>query len=109
MTDEQLHNYTEAVIELWTAYQHKKFNLSDIGGKHGLDSRYGIDRIALEAEEFLGKVKSAEDEGYWWDGGWIDAVWCWSKWAVNRFMDIDQKYDVKDFMESPDTNPDKEI
>lgn len=97
MDDEQLHYYTEVVIELWTAYQHRKFNLSNLGGG---DSRVGIDHISWEAGEFLNRVKNAEEEGYWWDGGWIDAVWCWAKWAVQRWMDVDQPpFEVTVFME----------
>jgi len=99
MNDEQLHDYTEVVIELWTAYHHKKFNLSDIGGG---DSRAGIDHISWEAEEFLNKVSNAEGDGYWWDGWWIDAVWSWAKYAVNRWMDaVQPPFNVMEFMEPP--------
>jgi len=67
----ELHDYTELVIELWTSYMVYGFNLSSLGGG---DSRAGIDRIQYDATYFLDIVEAKEAEGWWWDGGWIDAV-----------------------------------
>lgn len=69
--DTELNDYTEVVIELWTAYMVHGFNLSNIGGG---DSMEGIDAIKIEANRFLDMVDRAEALGWWWDGGWIDAV-----------------------------------
>ena len=69
--DTELHDYTELVIELWTAYMVHGYNLSSVGGG---DSRNGIDTIKSEANRFLDMVNGAQALGWWWDGGWIDAV-----------------------------------
>jgi len=74
----ELHDYTELVIELWTAYMGYGFNLSSIGGG---DSRDGIDVIQRYAMQFIDIVEDKEAQGWWWDGGWIDAV---QAWAHNR-------------------------
>ena len=79
----ELHDYTELVIELWTAYMTHGFNLSDLGGEYG--SCEGIDVIAREALHFLEIVDDAEAKGWWWDGGWIDAVQEYAHYTAATF------------------------
>lgn len=82
MNDEQLHDYTDLVIELWTAYMVHGFNLSSIGSG---DSHEGIDIISRYASKFLDIVEDAEGEGWWWDGGWIEAVQEYAHYTAATF------------------------
>lgn len=68
-----LHDYTAVVVDLWHFAQSRKpkLSLSFIGGG---DSRNGVDAVSHAATEFLKCVERAEAVGYWWDGGWIEAV-----------------------------------
>lgn len=96
---EELHDYTELVIELWTAYMVHGFNLSDLGGG---DSREGIDRIQRDALAFQERVEAKEAEGWWWDGGWIEAVESWAHWNAQmaKYGNTGQPgYDITKYME----------
>ena len=107
MNDEQLHDYTELVIEIWDAYTERGYTLSDMvdGG-----FREGIDYVSKMACRFLEDVGHRESQGFWWDGGWIAAVQGYAQHVVDFHPPSDwiPMYDVTKFMESPDTNPDKE-
>lgn len=62
VTDEQLHDYTELVIEIWDAYAERGFTLSDMVDG---DSREGIDYVSKMANRFLEDVKHRESQGFW--------------------------------------------
>ncbi len=99
----ELHDYTELVIELWTAYMVHGFNLSELGGG---DSREGIDRIQHDAIYFQELVETKESEGWWWDGGWIEAVQSWAHWIAQmaKYGNFSQpQYDITKYMEPKET------
>lgn len=99
----ELHDYTELVIELWTAYMVHGFNLSSIGGG---DSRDGIDRISGEAYMFIDKATTMEARGWWWDGGWIEAVQSWAHWnaQMTKYGNFSQpQFDITKYMEPKET------
>ena len=81
MTDEQLHDYTEVVIELTSAIRRLYVDLCEVAG--GGDSRDGIDRIARAAIAFCEAEKEVVAGDIFWDGGRLDAVLDYSLTIAN--------------------------
>jgi len=98
----ELHDYTELVIELWSAYMEYGFNLSSLGGG---DSMAGIDRIRYDATCFLDIVEAKESEGWWWDGGWIEALQSYALHhaSLAKYGNIGQEWNITKYMEPKET------
>ncbi len=71
VNDDNLHSYTELVIELWDRADALELNLSDIGGG---DSQAGVDVISDLALAAIRAEKWALGQDLWWDGQWVDCI-----------------------------------